>query len=288
MCAASFGWRYWFKLISCSLCQALADESTTAVCTESNGMPQWIAHQGEAADAPPNTLAAFRLAWKRGCPAIELDIHLTSDNEILCSHDADTARCCGEKLVIEQTPLSRLRQCDAGFSKDEKFRGEKLPLLSEVLAEVPPHGCVLVEIKCGRKIVGKLKECIENSKLRTDQIILICFNRSVLHEAGQALPGRRTLLLDSVKHGQEQAKLEQLQRICSEDGFCGVDLSFESPVTPEFVKAFHQRDLLVYTWTVDNEAVAQEQLKAGVDGITSNCAARLMSALPDNVRDETI
>jgi len=54
-----------------------------------------IAHRGESADAPENTMAAFRLAWERKVPAIELDVHLTRDGALIVSHDANTKRTTG-------------------------------------------------------------------------------------------------------------------------------------------------------------------------------------------------
>ena len=51
-----------------------------------------VAHRGESADAPENTMASFRLAWERGDDAIELDVHLTKDGQLIVCHDPDTKR----------------------------------------------------------------------------------------------------------------------------------------------------------------------------------------------------
>ena len=56
---------------------------------------EFIAHRGESADAPENTLAAFRLAWERKVSAIELDVHLTKDGRLAVCHDFDTKRTTG-------------------------------------------------------------------------------------------------------------------------------------------------------------------------------------------------
>ena len=42
-----------------------------------------IAHRGESFDAPENTLAAINLAWERKATAVEIDIRLTRDNNIV-------------------------------------------------------------------------------------------------------------------------------------------------------------------------------------------------------------
>lgn len=237
-----------------------------------------VAHRGESADAPENTLAAFRLAWERGGTAIELDVHLSADGQAVVSHDFDTARVAGTKRVLGETPYTELRAYDAGAWKEEKYRGEYLPLLSEVFATVPPGGVVLVEIKCGAQIVPELVRCINASGLERGQIILICFNADVLQSAAAALPGCKTLLLDVVKRGAA-GKADALVSTCIARHFDGVDLHFEEPATEEFVNRFHHAGLLVYTWTVNDADTAAGQVAAGIDGITSDCAARIRREL---------
>ncbi len=98
---------------------------------------QVIAHRGASYDAPENTLAAFRLAWQQGADGIEGDFWLTADGEIVCLHDGDTVRTGDRKLSVGQSTLEQLRTVDVGISKGEKFRGERIPTLAEVLAIVP-------------------------------------------------------------------------------------------------------------------------------------------------------
>ena len=45
--------------------------------------PIVIAHRGASHQAPENTLAAFKLAWKQKADAIETDVHVTRDGEIV-------------------------------------------------------------------------------------------------------------------------------------------------------------------------------------------------------------
>ncbi len=59
-----------------------------------------IAHRGESFDAPENTLAAINLAWERKVKAVEVDIHLTYDNEIVVIHDYNTLRVAGVKKSL--------------------------------------------------------------------------------------------------------------------------------------------------------------------------------------------
>ncbi|MFV2065815.1 MAG: glycerophosphodiester phosphodiesterase family protein, partial [Pirellulales bacterium] len=96
-----------------------------------------VGHRGASHDAPENTLAAFQLAWQRGADGVEGDFYLTSDGHIVCIHDADTERVAGEKLIVAESTLADLRQLDVGAWKGERWRGEKIPTLEEVLATVP-------------------------------------------------------------------------------------------------------------------------------------------------------
>lgn len=45
--------------------------------------PGHIPATGAAADAPENTLAAFKLAWQQGASSIDGDFHLTRNRKIV-------------------------------------------------------------------------------------------------------------------------------------------------------------------------------------------------------------
>src|SRR2546423_153682 len=49
--------------------------------------PLIIAHRGDSAHAPENTLAAFRGARLAGAEWIELDVQATADGVLICLHD---------------------------------------------------------------------------------------------------------------------------------------------------------------------------------------------------------
>ena len=50
-----------------------------------------IGHRGGSTSCPENTLAAFQWVFRKGFSGIELDVHRTKDNQIVCLHD-DTLR----------------------------------------------------------------------------------------------------------------------------------------------------------------------------------------------------
>ena len=62
--------------------------SFTRATQDSKGrpMPQAIAHRGYKALYPENTMAAFEAAVEMGAHALETDLHLSKDGEIVLSH----------------------------------------------------------------------------------------------------------------------------------------------------------------------------------------------------------
>src|SRR5512140_114461 len=110
------------------------------------GRPLVLGHRGASADAPENTLAAFRLALAQGADGAELDAWRCATGEVVVAHDEDARRVAGADLRLPDAPLAALRALDVGAWKGEAFRGERMPLLAEVL-EALPGAVVNVELK---------------------------------------------------------------------------------------------------------------------------------------------
>ena len=68
-----------------------------------------VAHRGASFDAPENTLAAEKLAWKQQADAVETDIYLTKDGKLIVSHDKTTKRTAGRDAAIADLTLAELQ-----------------------------------------------------------------------------------------------------------------------------------------------------------------------------------
>ncbi len=110
------------------------------------GRPLVLGHRGASADAPENTLAAFRLALEQGADGFELDVWRCATGELVVAHDEDASRLAGVPLSIPDAPLAEIRALDVGAARGERFRGERVPLLDEVL-DAFPRAIVNVELK---------------------------------------------------------------------------------------------------------------------------------------------
>lgn len=245
----------------------------------------FIAHRGESFEAPENTLAAINLAWQRGIKAVEIDVHLTADDEICVIHDKDTLRTTGKKLIVRESTKEELQKLDAGSWKGQKWAGEKIPTLKEALASVPEHGKLVIEIKSDSKILEKLKYDIEKCGLRNDQIEIIAFKLQTLVKVKQMMPDIKMLWLFMSKPwwlqfilgNSSDAVLKRLKK----QNIDGVNIGDSRYLTQEIIKNFTSVGFPVYVWTVNNPERALELLQSGADLVTTDRAAWMAQKLKD-------
>jgi len=225
----------------------------------------FIAHRGASYVAPENTVAAAKLAWELGADAVECDIHFSKDNRILVIHDKDTKRTCSGKknLTIADSPSVLLRDLDAGIWKDEKYKGEKIPFLTEIIETVPKGKSLVVEIKCGTEVIPLLIRSMEKSK-KSEQIAFIAFDWKTIVEVKKTFPKNKCYWLSSSKNGLHKKIAE-----AAENGLDGVNLNY-SIIDEEVMKIAKENKLEVLAWTVDDPAEAKRLTGLGVTKITTN------------------
>lgn len=239
--------------------------------------PVVIAHRGESFDAPENTLAAVNLAWERGISAVEIDVHQTADREICVIHDRNTLRTTGRNYDVSRSKLAELQALDAGLWKGEKWEGEKIPSLRDVLASVPKHGKLIIEIKSDKNLHEQLANDIAQSKLRNNQIEIIAFNLKTLAKAKQIMPQHKMLwLITSKPVGLQYLSgihPDNVIRKLKKYNIDGVNVGDSKHFTKKFIERFTTAGFAVYTWTVNDPGRALELLKYGVDCVTTDRAA---------------
>ncbi len=144
-----------------------------------------IGHRGAAAEAPENTLAAFRRAAEIGVDAIELDVHASADGVPVVVHDPTldrTSDCAG---AVAAHPWELLREADAGarFTPDGgrtfpwKGRDVRIPALAEVLDALPAMP-LLIEVKDPRAANAVARVLLE--KDAADRCVVAAFDLAAL------------------------------------------------------------------------------------------------------------
>jgi len=108
-----------------------------------------MAHRGNSARAPENTLAAFLRALADGADLLETDLHLTRDDVFVCIHDATLERTGGVSLAVRDLTLDELKRHPVPCGRPE-FAEERVPSLAELAAILPPDRGLALELKTDR------------------------------------------------------------------------------------------------------------------------------------------
>jgi glycerophosphoryl diester phosphodiesterase len=219
-----------------------------------------IAHRGASADAPENTLAAFRLAADEGADFIELDVQESSDGEVVVIHDADLMKVGGSPLKIWASTAADLRTVDIGSHKAPQFSAERVPTLRESLDAVKGRSRVIVELKTyghGQRLEERVADIVEAAGVAGETVFM-----SLDH----GMAARMKALRPDWRVGILVAKaLGDLTTIKTD--FVAVQAGM---ATRSFVRDAHRAGLQVYAWTVNDPVLMVALMSLGVDGLITD------------------
>ncbi|HTO98767.1 MAG TPA: glycerophosphodiester phosphodiesterase family protein [Myxococcales bacterium] len=231
-----------------------------------DGRPLIWAHRGASAEAPENTLAAFALALRQGADGVELDAQRCATGEVVVVHDDSLARTAGHPGLVTATPWSTVRGLDAGGWKGAAFRGERVPLLAEVLESFPR--LVNVELKCDRAddrgLTAEVVRVVRGAKAE-DRVLLSSFNPLCLARARLLAPGLpRAMLFERQQSWPLRSALAA--------PLVGARALHPERVlaTPSRIARWRRRGYSVACWTVDDPEEAGRLHLGGVSGIITN------------------
>lgn len=132
-----------------------------------------IAHRAGAERAPENTLIALKEALNAKADYAEIDVQETKDGELIILHDSNFKRTTGVDKNVWDVNYDEVRTYDAGSFYydgkgyyDERFVGEKIPTLDEMIKYSKGRIKLLIEIKLTghekgdvtKKVVQLIKE----------------------------------------------------------------------------------------------------------------------------------
>lgn len=223
-----------------------------------------IAHRGASFNAPENTLEAVKLAWKQDTDAVEIDVQLTSDGQIVVFHDDNTLRMTGVQKVVAKEKWAVLQDLMIK-SNDIQTR---IPLLSEILETIPKEKILVVEIKSGIGIIQPLKVLIERYHIYPENIQFISLDEKVMSKVIEAFPGYETQRV--FEFDKEQPDPVKLIHYAKHTPFDGIDLERGAYIDSSFVQAVHNFGKKIYIWTVNDALEAVNYVKMGIDGITTD------------------
>jgi glycerophosphoryl diester phosphodiesterase len=106
-----------------------------------------IGHRGARFEAPENTVPGFRYALGLGLQALEFDIRMTKDEQIVVIHDATVDRTTNGTGDVSSFTLAEIQALDARSIFPDWPEPCRVPTFAEVLDVVGHLPELLVEIK---------------------------------------------------------------------------------------------------------------------------------------------
>ncbi|MGI5860497.1 MAG: glycerophosphodiester phosphodiesterase family protein [Myxococcales bacterium] len=247
------------------------------------------AHRGAAAEEPENTLPSFRLALDLGANALETDVHLTADGQIVVSHDPTGARMAGVPKSIEESTLAEVRAWDAGWgvidasgARPFAGRGYTVPTLEELLVEFP--GVPLnVDAKSRHpEMVPALLRLLRRRRAQDCVRVASFSDLNVLRARRAGYEGStglspmevaavRFLPLGALRHWKLAGRALQVSPRSA-------GLSLDDPA---FIAKCHSLGLRVDYWTINSATEARRLFAAGADGVMTDDPRSVAPALRD-------
>lgn len=236
--------------------------------------PVVIAHRGNSAVAPQNTLAAFEAAWRAGAASIEIDIQPTADGQVVVIHDETVDATTDGQGVVTQMSLDALRALDAGSWFAAAYAGQRVPTFAEVLELLVrrPGLDLLLELKGPWTVdqVRPVTDAIRAAGL-ADRVIGQSFWPESVRALAEADPGlRRGLLVFEV---EDPAGLVAQ---CADLGV--VTCNPSGPLLladPGLVARLHDAGLQVMVWTLNEPEHWAAAAALGVDAVITDRPDRL-------------
>lgn len=152
--------------------------------------PYLMAHRGNRALCPENTLASFRQAFADGCDILETDLHLSADGEFICIHDSTLDRTTEGTGPVTEKTLRELKSISAGKGFPQ-FRQETIPTLAELLEVLPVDTSLALELKTDRFLTAEVGRRL-GEQLKAagvfERTIIISFSAERLRAVQQVAP----------------------------------------------------------------------------------------------------
>ena len=238
--------------------------------------PIVIAHRGDSAHAPENTISAFKLAMQKGAQAIEFDVKLSKDRQVIVIHDQTVDRTTDGHGDVRQLPLEELQKLEAGIRFGEKFPHERIPNLEEVFASIGTGIHMNIELTNYATphdgLVEEVAKLVKKYQMQ-EQILFSSFFPNNLKKAMQLLPDVPCGLLAWTGLAGFPARNWGWKQ-----GLFALH-PFRDDVDVKLVNRIHKAGRRLHVWTVNEKSEMEKLFEFGVDGIFTDDPGMLNQVL---------
>lgn len=242
-------------------------------------MVKITAHRGSSGTAPENTAVAIEEAIRSGAEYVEIDVQETLDGRIVLLHDEDLKRTTGFKKNIRETNFSELADLEAGAWFDEKFRGEKIPLLEDIIELCRGRILLNIELKFNgsqQQLAERVAALVINAKVE-DSVVITSFELPLIDRIKKIVPAVKTgLIFYFMPSFDVMTMPHPLLSVHKRN------------VTKRFLKKARSHNKEVHVWTVNDPEDMNQLLELNVDNIITNFPAMLNGMRKEKLNGERI
>ncbi len=246
--------------------------------------PLVIAHRGDSAHRPENTLAAMAGALELGVSAVELDVQLTRDGHAVVIHDPTLERTTTGRGEVRGLTLAEVRAVSAGYPSrfGAEWIGERVPTLAEALALLRDRARALIEIKTESvtdDATGGVEALVAAEIRRADmaaKVALISFDQRAIVRLRRLAP--------EMTRGRifGRTTADEVLRDAAEAG-CELVMPHKGQLGDALVARVRAASLKLATWVVDDPEELRALARYELYGIGTNCPGVLLDAIAEGI-----
>jgi glycerophosphoryl diester phosphodiesterase len=250
------------------------------------GAPLVIAHRGDSAHRPENTLASIASALELGAVAIEMDVQLTRDGHVVVLHDPTLDRTTSGRGDVRELTLAEVRAVSAGYPGrfGDAWAGERVPTLAEALSLLRERARAMIEIKAESVTADAAGgvEALTVAEVRrlgmAAEVALISFDQRAIVRARELAPeiSRGRIF----GHTSAEEVLEDARASGSQ-----IVMPHKSQLSDALVAAVRGAGLKLATWVVDEPEELRQLKHFELYGVGSNRPGVLIDAIADGLLD---
>lgn len=236
-----------------------------------DGVPLTIAHRGDPAAAPENTLPAFDAALSSGADVLELDLRMTADEQVVIFHDELLDRTTDASGPLADRTLAELQTFDAGSWYGSAWAGTRIPTFNDFLPLLQASDArALIELK-GLWTVEAMRPIIAGIYRYgvQDRVVLASFELPTLFELWREAPSiSRAVIVRRLP--------DDPVAFAASVGAKTVVTSLRSfRVDPEAASTLRAAGITVIVYTLNRGDLWQQALDLKVDGVVTDAPRRL-------------
>lgn len=231
--------------------------------------PPPVAHRGDSARAPENTLPAFRRALRVGVRQLEVDVRFTLGDVPVAMHDETVDRTTDGRGRVADLTLEQVRSLDAGRWFASRYRGTRVPTLYEVL----DHGRTrkafyLVELKV-RPTSAQMAAFLQRLDWlgMRSRVRVTSFDTATIADVRAAAPGLRTALIDRPRYRRPASVLR----------FGSTYLVHQYSLTDQRSKRWRRAGIALRPWTVNSPHAWRRMARGGAEAVITDRPKRYLA-----------